>query len=155
MSLAILSKNVPILACGSISKKYMIPGWRLGWILIHDRNGAFKDEVNHVLCSSVKLLLFSLSLLQVTPGLARLVVKLLGPCTFSQAALPYIFENVPQSYIQHNMEVSERNAKVCYQMLKDVPGISPIMPAGAMYMMVRCNNYSGTYLALSFLGSIN
>ena len=81
----------------------------------------------------------SLSLLQVTPGLARLAMKLLGPCTFNQAALPYIFENVPQSYIQHNMEVFERNAQVCYQMLKDVPGISPIMPAGAMYMMVSNN----------------
>ena len=45
VSLATLSKNVPILACGGISKKYMVPGWRLGWILIHDRNGAFKDEV--------------------------------------------------------------------------------------------------------------
>ena len=67
-------------------------------------------------------------------------MKLLGPCTFSQAAIPHIFENVPQSYIQHNMEVFEKNAKVCYQMLKDVPGISPIMPAGTMYMMVSCIN---------------
>ena len=46
VSPATLSKNVPILACGGISKKYMVPGWRLGWILIHDRNGAFKDEVS-------------------------------------------------------------------------------------------------------------
>ena len=63
-------------------------------------------------------------------------MKLLGPCTFNQAALPYIFENVPQSYHQRNMDIFERNAKICYQMLKDVPGISPVMPAGAMYMMV-------------------
>ena len=46
VSPATLSKNVPILACGGIGKKFMVPGWRLGWILIHDRNGAFKDEVN-------------------------------------------------------------------------------------------------------------
>ena len=45
MSPATLSKNVPMLVCGGISKKYMVPGWRMGWILIHDRNGAFKDEV--------------------------------------------------------------------------------------------------------------
>jgi tyrosine aminotransferase len=63
-------------------------------------------------------------------------MKLLGPCTFSQAALPHIFKEVDRSYHQHNMEVFERNAKVCYRMLKDAPGISPIMPAGAMYMMV-------------------
>ena len=85
---------------------------------------------------SLSLSLCSLSLPQVTPGLGRLAMKLLGPCTFSQAAIPHIFENVPRSYLQRNMEVFEKNAKVCYQMLKDVPGISPIMPAGAMYMMV-------------------
>ena len=45
VSPATLSENVPMLVCGGISKKYMVPGWRLGWILIHDRNGAFKDEV--------------------------------------------------------------------------------------------------------------
>lgn len=45
VSPATLSKNVPMLVCGGIGKKFMIPGWRLGWILIHDRNGAFKDEV--------------------------------------------------------------------------------------------------------------
>ena len=63
-------------------------------------------------------------------------MKLLGPCTLTQAALPYIFENVPQSYHQRSMDIFERNATICYQMLEDVPGISPIMPAGAMYMMV-------------------
>ena len=66
-------------------------------------------------------------------------MKLLGPCTFNQAALPYIFENVPQSYHQRSMDIFERNAKVCYEMLKDVAGISPIMPTGAMYMMVSYN----------------
>ena len=174
MSPATLSKNVPILACGGISKKYMVPGWRLGWILIHDRNGAFKDEVILqmiylftsiagslsmilVACSAYFSPLFLLFLhmrlqiyqiymyislplslfpLQVTPGLARLAMKLLGPCTFNQAALPYIFENVPESYHQRSMDIFERNAILCCEMLKDVPGISPVMPAGAMYMMV-------------------
>ena len=77
-----------------------------------------------------------LSLPQVTPGLGRLAMKLLGPCTFNQAALPYIFENVPESYHQRSMDIFERNGTLCCEMLKDVPGISPIMPAGAMYMMV-------------------
>ena len=86
---------------------------------------------NHPFISSL-----TLSLSQVTPGLARLAMKLLGPCTFNQAALPYIFENVPESYHQRSMDIFERNGTLCCEMLKDVPGISPIMPAGAMYMMV-------------------
>ena len=69
VSPATLSENVPILACGGIGKKYVVPGWRLGWILIHDRNGVFKKEVASELrgVPSAKLLYqppppFSLSL---------------------------------------------------------------------------------------------
>ena len=43
--IASLSKNVPVLSCGGLAKKYLVPGWRVGWILIHDRNGRFKKEV--------------------------------------------------------------------------------------------------------------
>ena len=44
-SIASLSKNVPVLSCGGIGKKYLVPGWRVGWILIHDRNEVLKKEV--------------------------------------------------------------------------------------------------------------
>ena len=44
-SIASLSKNVPILSCGGIGKKYLVPGWRIGWILIHDKNEILKKEV--------------------------------------------------------------------------------------------------------------
>ena len=46
--IASLSKNVPVLSCGGLAKKYLVPGWRVGWILIHDRNNRFKKEV--VIC---------------------------------------------------------------------------------------------------------
>ena len=44
--IASLSKNVPVLSCGGLGKKYLVPGWRVGWILIHDRNRIFKKEVS-------------------------------------------------------------------------------------------------------------
>ena len=40
--IAKLSKNVPVLSCGGLTKRYLVPGWRLGWITIHDRNGKSK-----------------------------------------------------------------------------------------------------------------
>lgn len=43
--LAPLSKNVPILTVGGLAKRWLVPGWRLGWIMIHDRNGVFDKEV--------------------------------------------------------------------------------------------------------------
>lgn len=38
ISFATLSETVPILSVGGIAKRYLVPGWRVGWILIHDRN---------------------------------------------------------------------------------------------------------------------
>ena len=36
-----LSRNVPVLSVGGMAKEFLVPGWRVGWILIHDRAGAF------------------------------------------------------------------------------------------------------------------
>jgi len=47
-SLASLSKSVPILSCGGTAKKYLVPGWRVGWILIYDKNETFKREVGWI-----------------------------------------------------------------------------------------------------------
>lgn len=42
-SISSLSENVPVLSCGGLTKRFLVPGWRLGWIVIHDRNGVFQD----------------------------------------------------------------------------------------------------------------
>ena len=44
-SIASLSRNVPVLSCGGIGKQYLVPGWRLGWILIYDKNETLRKEV--------------------------------------------------------------------------------------------------------------
>lgn len=44
-SLASLSSDVPVLSCGGLAKRWLVPGWRMGWILIHDRNNVFGSEV--------------------------------------------------------------------------------------------------------------
>jgi tyrosine aminotransferase len=43
--LASLSKTVPILTCGGLAKKFMVPGWRFGWVLVHDRQNCLKDVI--------------------------------------------------------------------------------------------------------------
>lgn len=42
-SISSLSVNVPVLTCGGLTKRFLVPGWRLGWIVIHDRNNIFDD----------------------------------------------------------------------------------------------------------------
>ena len=77
-----------------------------------------------------------LYLSQVIPGLYRLAMKLLGPCTLIQAAIPDML-TIPASYHEANLAKFEENAKLCFKGLENAPGLRPIMPAGAMYMMVR------------------
>ncbi len=58
------------------------------------------------------------------------------PSTMLQAAIPSVLKNVPNSYIKKTMEIFESSASVCYVKLKDIQGLTPIMPTGAMYIMV-------------------
>jgi hypothetical protein len=44
--LATLTTTVPVLAVGGIAKQLLVPGWRLGWVLIHDRNQVLSEVKN-------------------------------------------------------------------------------------------------------------
>ncbi|CAF1046446.1 unnamed protein product [Didymodactylos carnosus] len=81
--LGTLSENVPILSCGGISKTHSCPGWRLGWIAIHDRHCIFQESVKQ--------------------GLINLTTVVLGPSSIIQAALPRILAETPQSYFHSNL----------------------------------------------------
>ncbi|XP_048672930.1 tyrosine aminotransferase isoform X2 [Caretta caretta] len=48
--IATLSTNVPILSCGGLAKRWLVPGWRMGWILVNDRRDIFGNESNADLC---------------------------------------------------------------------------------------------------------
>jgi len=43
--IASLTDQVPVLTCGGLTKRYLIPGWRMGWVIIHDRNEVLAPEV--------------------------------------------------------------------------------------------------------------
>lgn len=113
--MASLTSTVPVLACGAISKRWLVPGWRLGWILIHDRNNAM-DEVRQ--------------------GLFDMSTRILGANAVIQGALPRILEETPTSFFDETMGYIEKMANLAYTNLSDVSALNPIKPRGAMYMMV-------------------
>ena len=45
-SLGSLSESVPILSCCSLSKRYLIPGWRCGWLAIYDKQGLLGEKAS-------------------------------------------------------------------------------------------------------------
>ena len=53
-----------------------------------------------------------------------------------QGALPAILEKTPQSFFEDTVRMVEENAEMAFKMLSEVAGLNPVMPSGAMYMMV-------------------
>lgn len=113
--IASLSDNVPVLSVGGLAKRFLVPGWRLGWIVIHDRHNAFA---------------------QVREGLERLATLIMGANSLVQAALPKIIKNVPNSWHLSVLRNLHMQANYSYERLLHITGLEPIMPQGSMYIMV-------------------
>ncbi|XP_034945668.1 tyrosine aminotransferase isoform X2 [Chelonus insularis] len=115
-SLPSLSTHVPILVCSGLGKRFLVPGWRMGWIVIHDRQNIFNKEIR--------------------AGLQSLSQRIIGSSTIIQGALPAILKNTPQKFFDNIIKTLYHHAQISYNFIKDIPGLKPIMPDGAMYMML-------------------
>uniref|UniRef100_A0A224XK34 Tyrosine aminotransferase n=1 Tax=Panstrongylus lignarius TaxID=156445 RepID=A0A224XK34_9HEMI len=116
ISLASLTSDVPILSCSGLTKRFLVPGWRMGWIIINDRNEIFKE---------------------VKKGLQVLSQRIIGGNTIVQGAIPKILSDTPQEFYQSTIDLIERQAEIAYTLISEIDGLQPIMPQGAMYMMVK------------------
>uniref|UniRef100_A0AAX7U2N5 Tyrosine aminotransferase n=1 Tax=Astatotilapia calliptera TaxID=8154 RepID=A0AAX7U2N5_ASTCA len=115
-ALASFSSDVPILSCGGLAKRWLVPGWRMGWILIHDRDDIFGTEIRQ--------------------GLVKLSQRILGACSIVQGALEQILDSTPQSFYNNTIGFLKSNSEICFSELSSVPGLNPVMPSGAMYIMI-------------------
>ncbi|CAG2232828.1 TAT [Mytilus edulis] len=95
--------------------RFLVPGWRMGWIVVHDRSNAFHE---------------------IRKGLNSLSQRILGPNSLVQSALKDILKNTPKSFYAETLEYIEDNAKLFYKLISEIPGLKPVKPQGAMYMMV-------------------
>jgi len=114
-ALASVTTTVPVLSVGGIAKQFMAPGWRLGWILIHDRNNAFQ---------------------KVREGILRLSQVILGANSLIQAALPEILRLTPQEYYDYNSKILQENANFSYERLTKIKGLTVVKPKATLYLMV-------------------
>ena len=69
-SFAELSTNVPILTISGASKTYLVPGWRFGWVIVHDPT---KKYVKGGVLRKVKPALWRLGVLNI--GVNRITQK--------------------------------------------------------------------------------
>eukprot|EP01080_Neovahlkampfia_damariscottae_P000708 gene708-8960_t len=114
--LASITDKVPIISVSGLAKRYLVPGWRVGWIVVYDKTNALK---------------------QVRIGISKMTTVILGANTLVQAAIPDILENEPKEYIVNLNKLIESNAQLVVDELSKVKGLSIIKPHGALYAMVK------------------
>lgn len=115
-SLSSLTTEVPILSCRGLAKQYLLPGWRVGWITVHDRHDRFKET---------------------RAALQRLSQLILGACTLVQATIPALLLETTEEYYSGLRNKLEAQANILIDELSTIKCLNLIRPQGAMYLMVE------------------
>ena len=63
--------------------------------------------------------------------------RIIGSNTLIQGALPTILQKTPKEFFSSAINLVHKNAKLAHKKLRGIPGLLPVMPSAAMYMMVK------------------
>lgn len=119
--MGIFGSIVPVLTLGSLSKRWIVPGWRLGWFVTTDPNGIFKNTKN-------------------VERLKKYFDICGGPATFIQAAVPRILEDTKEVFFTRTLSILKQTSDICFKKFKEIPCLTcPQKPQGAMAVMVKLN----------------
>ncbi|KGN46973.1 tyrosine aminotransferase [Cucumis sativus] len=119
--MGVFGSIVPVLTLGSLSKKWSVPGWRFGWILVTDPNGIL--EKNGIL-ENIK------NCLDISPD----------PPTCIQGAIPQILAKTSDEYVSGLLDLLRTNADILYEKINEIPCLTcPNKPEGSMLAMVKLN----------------
>ncbi|KAL6604050.1 hypothetical protein ACP70R_044411 [Stipagrostis hirtigluma subsp. patula] len=117
--IGVFGEVVPILTLGAISKRWVVPGWRLGWIAVCDPKGILKET-------------------KVFGSLRSFEMLTTDPATFVLGAIPHILKNTSDDFFSKNIILLKEVAEICYDELKEVKGITcHRKPEGSFFVMVK------------------
>ena len=115
ISTASVSYNVPVITLNGVSKVYYAPGWRIGYMALH-------DPIN--------------KLLNIKDGLERLLRSRL--CASTPAQYGYLAGlNGDDSWMNDYLSNLKQRNDVCVSLINNIEGISVEKPQGAFYMFVK------------------
>ncbi|KAF2550616.1 hypothetical protein F2Q68_00037521 [Brassica cretica] len=100
--MGIFASIVPVVTLGSISKGWLVPGWRIGWMAMNDPSNVFKTTG---VVESIK------HLLNISPD----------PSTILQFALPNILEKTKKDYFEKKNLTLSQNVDMMFDALKEIP----------------------------------
>ncbi|KAF4378925.1 probable aminotransferase TAT2 [Cannabis sativa] len=119
--MGVFGETVPVLTLGSLSKRWIVPGWRLGWFVTTDPCGMFREP-------------------KVVERIKKYFDILGGPATFIQAAVPRILEETEEIHFKRTNYLLKKSSDICWDWIKEIPCITcPQKPEGSMVVMVKLN----------------
>nr|MDO8134816.1 aminotransferase class I/II-fold pyridoxal phosphate-dependent enzyme [Candidatus Njordarchaeum guaymaensis] len=110
-STAAVAKDVPMLVMNGVSKTYVAPGWRIGWMCFHHPNG----ELNELKDSLMRE--------------ARIRLSANAPCQYAAAEAL----RGPQDHIPVLVEELKKRRDVMIKRFNEIPCLSCVKPEGAFY----------------------
>ena len=110
-----LTDQVPVFTVGSLSKAFLVPGWRCGWLIIYDKYNRCQ---------------------QIREGISKVKTMLQHPAPFIMQALPRIFGEIPHDHFTSLMAKIKLRAELVMEKVKGIPCLSMDLPQGAMYCII-------------------
>ncbi|XP_058095809.1 tyrosine aminotransferase-like [Magnolia sinica] len=112
---------VPVLTLGSISKRWAVPGWRLGWLVATDPHGVLKET-------------------KIINAISTYLNASADPATFVQGAIPEILGKTGDDFFKKTTSMLRQTADICYDRIKEIDCVTcPYKPEGSMFVMVKLN----------------
>ncbi|KAH7533392.1 nicotianamine aminotransferase 1 [Ziziphus jujuba] len=121
VAMAEFASIVPVMTLGSLSKQWVVPGWRIGWIVASDPNGILQQS-------------------GVMECITSYVEMSSDPPTFLQVALPQILGKTRSGFFSNILNILREDAQICYDGIKEIGCLTcPHQPEGSMTVMVKLN----------------
>jgi len=118
VSPAKIAKDVPMIILNGISKVYLAPGWRIGYLAIRDVDEKLKD---------------------IREGIMRQARARL--CANTPLQLGYLAAlRGPQDHIRKTMEKLRKRRDYVAKRVEEIEGLSVVLPKGAFYMFIKIEN---------------
>jgi len=115
VSIASRSVEVPIFVLNGVSKVYYAPGWRIGYMAIHDPTSKMND---------------------VRDGIERVLRSRL--CASTPAQMGYLAGlEGDRSWMDNHTSKVMKQRELCLQRISEIVGLEVQSPGGAFYMFVR------------------
>ncbi|KAK1566616.1 hypothetical protein Q3G72_002076 [Acer saccharum] len=117
--MGVFASIVPVITLGSISKRWAVTGWRLGWVVTCDPTGTLQQS-------------------KIAGYLKAYLNIISDPVTFIQGALPDILEKTEADFFSKSISLLRETSEILCDRIQEIPCLNcPTKPEGAVFIMVE------------------